>query len=201
MGSSFIHWWVFLFLPSPPSEENFPTILYSANSPLRGQRLAVLSSCSMNECLPGGAPSKQEVWVSPGGWWAGIWVLCGIQSTSENAFSGISLDSVGPTWGKGTLLVFPGDLHDKESACNAGDLGWKNPLEKRMATHSGILAWRIPWTEEPGSLQYMDSQRVRHDWVTNTFRFQMGKVLGLCTPEWARQAGGGDGWAGGVQTC
>ena len=37
-----------------------------------------------------------------------------------------------------------------------------------MATHSGILAWRIPWTEEPGGLQAMGSQRVRHDWVTNT---------------------------------
>ena len=38
-----------------------------------------------------------------------------------------------------------------------------------MATHSGILAWRIPWTEEPGGLQSMGLQRVGHDWVTNTF--------------------------------
>ena len=37
-------------------------------------------------------------------------------------------------------------------------LGWKDPLEKRMATHSSILAWRIPWTEEPGRLQSMGSQ-------------------------------------------
>ena len=37
-----------------------------------------------------------------------------------------------------------------------------------MATHSSILAWRIPWTEEPGELQSMGSQRVRYDWVTNT---------------------------------
>ena len=42
-------------------------------------------------------------------------------------------------------------------------LGWENPLEKRMATHSSIFAWRIPWTEEPGGLQSMDSQRVGHD--------------------------------------
>ena len=42
-------------------------------------------------------------------------------------------------------------------------LGWKDPLEKGMATHSGILAWRIPWTEEPGGLQSMGSQRVGHD--------------------------------------
>ena len=42
-------------------------------------------------------------------------------------------------------------------------LGQQDPLEKRMATHSSILAWRIPWTEEPGGLQPMGSQRVGHD--------------------------------------
>ena len=48
----------------------------------------------------------------------------------------------------------------KSLVCSAGDLGWENPLEKRMATHSSILAWRIPWTEEPGGPQSMGSQRV-----------------------------------------
>ena len=42
-------------------------------------------------------------------------------------------------------------------------LGREDPLEKGMATHSSILAWRIPWTEEPGGLQSMGLQRVRHD--------------------------------------
>ena len=42
-------------------------------------------------------------------------------------------------------------------------LGREDPLEKGMATHSSILAWEIPWTEEPGGLQSMGSQRVRHD--------------------------------------
>ena len=42
-------------------------------------------------------------------------------------------------------------------------LGREDPLEKRIATHSSILAWGIPWTEEPGGLQPMRSQRVRHD--------------------------------------
>ena len=42
-------------------------------------------------------------------------------------------------------------------------LGWEDPLAKGMATHSSILAWRIPWTEEPGRLQSMGSQRVGHD--------------------------------------
>ena len=47
-------------------------------------------------------------------------------------------------------------------------LGWEDPLEKGVATHSSILAWRIPWTEEPGGLQSLGSQRVRHSWETNT---------------------------------
>ena len=44
-----------------------------------------------------------------------------------------------------------------------GSLGEENPLEKEMATHSSILAWRIPWIEEPGGLQYMGLPRIRHD--------------------------------------
>ena len=44
-------------------------------------------------------------------------------------------------------------------------LGWEDPLEKEMVTHSSILAWRIPWTEEPGRLQSMESQRVGHEGV------------------------------------
>ena len=60
-------------------------------------------------------------------------------------------------------MGFPGE----ESACSAGDLGLmaggEDPLEKRMATHSSILAWRISQTEEPGRLQSMYSQRVRHN--------------------------------------
>ena len=48
-------------------------------------------------------------------------------------------------------------------------LVWEDPLEKGMATDSSILPWRIPWTEEPGELQSMGSQRVRHDWrLTHT---------------------------------
>ena len=49
-------------------------------------------------------------------------------------------------------------------------LGWEDPLDKEMATHSSILAWRIPWTEEPGRLQSMGLQKVGHDWVTNRRR-------------------------------
>ena len=42
-------------------------------------------------------------------------------------------------------------------------LGWENPLEKELATHSSILAWKIPWTEERGGQQLMGSQRVKHE--------------------------------------
>ena len=44
-------------------------------------------------------------------------------------------------------------------------LGWEDPLEKEMATQYHILAWKIPWTEEPGGLRSMGLQRVRHDWA------------------------------------
>ena len=64
-------------------------------------------------------------------------------------------------------MGFPNGSAGKESTCNAGDLGsilsWEDPLEKGMATHSNILTWRIPWTEEPGGLQSMGSQTVRQD--------------------------------------
>ena len=53
-------------------------------------------------------------------------------------------------------------LGSEEYACNAGDLGLKDPLGKGMATHSSIRAWRRPWTEEPGVLQFIELQRDRH---------------------------------------
>ena len=62
---------------------------------------------------------------------------------------------------------FPGGSDGKVSVYNAGDpvqsLGWEDPLEKEMAIHSSTIAWKIPWTEEPGRLQSMGSQRVGHD--------------------------------------
>ena len=57
-------------------------------------------------------------------------------------------------------------------------LGQEDPLEEEMATHSSILAWRIPWTEEPGGLQYMGLQRVRHDWEQHP-----EKIMSLITLE------------------
>ena len=69
------------------------------------------------------------------------------------------------------MNFFPGGTSGKEPTCRCrrykrlGFDPWvgKIPLEKEMATHSSVLAWKIPWTEEPGRLQSMGSQRVRHD--------------------------------------
>ena len=68
---------------------------------------------------------------------------------------------------------FPGGSDSEESACNVGDLSsisgsGRSPVEKEIATHSSILAWRSPWTEEPGGLQTMVLQRVGHNRATNT---------------------------------
>ena len=57
-------------------------------------------------------------------------------------------------------------------------LDWEDSLEKKMAILSSIIAWRFPWTEEPGGLWYMGSQRVGHNWATNT---QIFKVVILKT--------------------
>ena len=56
-------------------------------------------------------------------------------------------------------------------------LGQEDPLQKGMATHSSILAWRLPWTEGPDRLQSMGSQRVGHDWVTNTISLSRKQVV------------------------
>ena len=71
-------------------------------------------------------------------------------------------------------MSFPGGSDNKASACNVGDpgsiLGQEDPLQEGMATHSSTLVWKIPWTEEPGRLQSMGSQRIEHD-SANSFAF------------------------------
>ena len=64
-------------------------------------------------------------------------------------------------------------------------LGREDPLKKETAALSSILAWEIPWTEEPGGLQSMGSQRIRHDWATNTFTFSSERFL-----PWTQSEGG-----------
>ena len=76
------------------------------------------------------------------------------------------------------FLDFPGVSDSKVSAYIVGDLdsslGWEDLLEKEMATHSSTIAWKIPWTEKPGRLQSMGSQRVRHDWMISLFFLTRG---------------------------
>ena len=64
-------------------------------------------------------------------------------------------------------------------------LGWEDPLEEGMATHSSILSWRIPWTEEPGRLQSMGSKRVRHNGATKYIQLTTKRksALGITSPE------------------
>ena len=68
------------------------------------------------------------------------------------------------------IMGFPGDSEVKNLPAKqetwVQSLGREDPLEKEMATHSSIVAWRIPWTEEPGGLQSMGHKRVRYDLAT-----------------------------------
>ena len=64
---------------------------------------------------------------------------------------------------RGAVVKNP--LTNLEEARDVWPLGCEDPLEKEMTTHSSILVWKIPWTEEPGGLQSMGSSRVRHGWV------------------------------------
>ena len=88
------------------------------------------------------------------------------------------------TWEYGCFRVFPVAQMVKNLPATqetwVGSLGQEDSLEKEIAVHSSILAWEIPWTEEPGGLQPMGSQRVGHDRVTNTTTTIA--VLGL--PRW-----------------
>ena len=124
--------------------------------------------------------SKQRDWVA-GRAVGGVAVTIGQQPRGNWKVSLLE-----PQWagwdggneGSGWLLMWVwacDGLDSKASACQpvqvVQSLGREDTLEEEMATHSSILAWRIPWTKEPGELRSMGLQRVGHDWVTNTFTF------------------------------
>ena len=98
---------------------------------------------------PGLTDSKYRLSPLPGQLWQGILGFPGSSDGKKAAQTVRNLPAVQETW------VQP--------------LGQEDPLEKEMATHSSILAWKIPWPEEPVGLQSMGSQRVRHDWTTLHF--------------------------------
>ena len=89
--------------------------------------------------------------------WKILGAFCGLVSWSISR----KKKKTNPFWLRDTIhhqiRVLPGGSTGKESACDAGDPGWEDSLEKGMATHSSILPWRIPWTEEPGRLHSMGS--------------------------------------------
>ena len=76
---------------------------------------------------------------------------------------------------------FPGGARGKEPSCQCRGHRRCDPLEKGMATHSSILAWRIPWTEEPGGLQSLGLLRIGHDWSDSTCLIPQFSVLGTAS--------------------
>jgi len=99
----------------------------------------------------------------------------GNRGESSPVFSGSWLVSLGLRWERGaniscryraswaSLVAQTVKNLPAMQETSVPSLGWEDPLEKEMATHSSILAWEIPWTEEPGGLESMGSQRVRHN--------------------------------------
>ena len=89
-------------------------------------------------------------------------VLTGHREESSSLVGKLTL--FGEGWGPHRLLRW---RSGKEPTCKRGarSLGQEDPLEKEMAAHSSILAWEIPWTDEPGRLQSMRSPRVGHNWA------------------------------------
>ena len=118
------------------------------------------------------------------------------------------------------LLGFPGGSVVKNPPTNATDagsvLGQEDPLEKEMATRSSVLAWEIPWTEEPGGLPSLGSQRAGHDWacphISNAIQYlsqgpsrvsliaQMVKNLPAMQEAWVQFLGWGDPLEKGMAT-
>ena len=100
-----------------------------------------------------------------------------VYSLSGQCTLAISCSKSDPLWHNyGIFRGFPDGPDGEESACSVEDWGSipgleRYPLEKEMATHSSILAWKISRMEEPGRLQSMGSQRVRQHWETTTFFF------------------------------
>ena len=96
-------------------------------------------------------------------WEKQIYFAGGPDSSSKTNWSGTTfLLRQNPSWMAQMLKNLPA-VQETWVWC----LSRENPLEKAMATHSSVLAWRIPWTEEPGGLQSIESQRVVHNWATN----------------------------------
>ena len=101
--------------------------------------------------------------IDRGAWWGHGYSPWGCKEVGTTEHYHCSEKGVADNTALTLSLGFPGGSVGTESACDAGGLGGEDPLEEGMATYSSILAWRIPWTEEPAKRQFMGSQRVRCD--------------------------------------
>ena len=120
----------------------------------------------------------------------GLWILTSTQTLYLVVLKGAMYSPISSSWLLEYTAIRPfGEEPEKYSSTMAflvaqrikhlpamqetrvWSLGWEDPLEKKMATHSSILAWRIPWTEEPGRLQSTGLQKVGHDWMTSLYFF------------------------------
>ena len=123
-------------------------------------------------------------------WWACRFYSGGSEPVCSDLGQALTNENPGNccyhgNWGQDRKAGFPGGPDSKEPACNGSNPGlipgWgRPPLERGMAAHSSVLAWRIPWTEEPGGLQSMGSQTVGHNWAISTFT--LGKLEGRARP-------------------
>ena len=100
-----------------------------------------------------------------GAWWAAVYGVAQSRTRLKRLSSSSSSNAH-----QGPVALMVKNLSAMQETW-VQSLGQEDPLEKGMATHSSILAWSIPWTEEPGRLQSIGSQRVGHDWATNIFTF------------------------------
>ena len=134
-----------------------------------------------------GTGMKTDLFQSCGHCWVFqiCWHIEGSTFTASFVFYGRSIPPLSIFLISHKGMGFPGGSVVNNPPANAraaGDAGWslgqEDPLEAEMATHSSILARIIPWTEEPGGLQSMGSQRVRHDWATELYQTeQKQKIL------------------------
>ena len=105
-------------------------------------------------------------WPTRGGYWASRTVPRSRSAPSRSVTLNKGIGSDGASLVSQMVKSLP-EMQETQ----VWSLGQEDPLEKGMATHCSILAWRVPWTEEPGGLQSVRSQRVRHNWATNNFTF------------------------------
>ena len=116
----------------------------------------------------GSCAAGMQAWQGLGSPDWGFWSRCGPLECPPigSEWAGYLYAHLSPGWASLAAPMVKNPSAMQETWVRS--VGWEHPLEKGMATHSSILAWRIPWTEEPGRLQSMGSQRVRHDWATKT---------------------------------